>query len=256
MSFARPGIGGIAGPAPVAIGQRSNALALPFSGCHGQRLRVLNRLRRAATVMAGCLARMPSYLAWRSSSTRACCWASSRSRDRRRRAAGSPSSNGLFPAQMRDVGSADHDLGRHATDIDAGAADGAAFDQRRGRLARRLSALPPSRAAAADHGHMQVSARRPATPARLVQRTAVVGRPANRQPVRGSRAQFAVRNQQVQAHARVRLDLDPPLRIGTPRPSARRPRFQSLLGLIGARRRSCRRCEARLLSAADGVLTS
>jgi hypothetical protein len=35
-----------------------------------------------------------------------------------------------FPAQMGDVGSADHDLGRHTADIDAGAADGAALDQR------------------------------------------------------------------------------------------------------------------------------
>ncbi len=35
-----------------------------------------------------------------------------------------------FPAQMGDVGGADHDLGRHTADIDAGAADGAALDQR------------------------------------------------------------------------------------------------------------------------------
>jgi hypothetical protein len=31
---------------------------------------------------------------------------------------------------MGDVGGADHDLGRHTADIDAGAADGAALDQR------------------------------------------------------------------------------------------------------------------------------
>ena len=35
-----------------------------------------------------------------------------------------------FPAQMGDVGGADHDLGRHTTDVDAGAADGAALNQR------------------------------------------------------------------------------------------------------------------------------
>ena len=31
---------------------------------------------------------------------------------------------------MGDVGGANHDLGRHAADVDAGAADGAALDQR------------------------------------------------------------------------------------------------------------------------------
>ena len=33
-----------------------------------------------------------------------------------------------FPAQMRNVRGADHDFGRHAADIDAGAADGAPLD--------------------------------------------------------------------------------------------------------------------------------
>jgi hypothetical protein len=36
-------------------------------------------------------------------------------------------------AQMSDVRGADHDLGRHAADIDAGAAEGAAFDERHPR---------------------------------------------------------------------------------------------------------------------------
>ncbi len=34
-----------------------------------------------------------------------------------------------FTAQMGDVGGADHDLGGHAADVDAGAANGAALDQ-------------------------------------------------------------------------------------------------------------------------------
>src|SRR3546814_4758569 len=33
-------------------------------------------------------------------------------------------------AQMSDMCSADHDLGRHATDVDAGSTDGTALDQR------------------------------------------------------------------------------------------------------------------------------
>lgn len=35
-----------------------------------------------------------------------------------------------FPGADGDVGGADHDLGRHTTDVDAGAADGAALNQR------------------------------------------------------------------------------------------------------------------------------
>jgi len=45
--------------------------------------------------MAGVLARMPSYFAWRSSSTRLCCWASSRARSTADVAGGRPASNGL-----------------------------------------------------------------------------------------------------------------------------------------------------------------
>ncbi len=64
-----------------------------------------------------------------------------------------------FPAQMGNMGSADHDLGRHTADIDAGAADGAAFDQRDRRalldgLQRRRHRGP----AAANDGDMQTGA--------------------------------------------------------------------------------------------------
>ena len=48
-------------------------------------------------------------------------------------------------AQMGDVSGADQDLRRHTADVDAGAADGVAFDQRsRARRARPPSAPPPS----------------------------------------------------------------------------------------------------------------
>ncbi len=82
MSF-RPGIGGIAGLAPVATKPRSNdTCCWPPSASRTARLCLFSkRASPRSTVMAGVFARMPSYLAWRSSSTRpCCCWASSRSR--------------------------------------------------------------------------------------------------------------------------------------------------------------------------------
>ncbi len=71
--------------------------------------------------------KMPSYLAWRSSSTRAC-WASSAVRWMVGVVAAMPPSEQTF--RRRWAIWTDHDLGRHTTDIDAGAADGAALDQR------------------------------------------------------------------------------------------------------------------------------
>ena len=61
-----------------------------------------------------------------------------------------------FAAQVDDVRGADHDLGRHAADIDAGAADGAALDQRdAGALLHGLQGSRHRRAAAAYHSHVQ-----------------------------------------------------------------------------------------------------
>nr|WBW53353.1 hypothetical protein HDPBJHLB_00039 [Escherichia coli] len=76
-----------------------------------------------------------------------------------RRGSGDAAIERAFPAQMGDMGGADHDLGRHTTDIDAGAADGAALDQRDtcallDGLQRRCHRGP----AAADDGDMQCAA--------------------------------------------------------------------------------------------------
>ena len=60
------------------------------------------------------------------------------------------------PPQVRDVRGTDHDLGRHAADIDAGAADRAAFDERDPRAALgRFERRGHRGAAAADDGNMQ-----------------------------------------------------------------------------------------------------
>ncbi len=65
---------------------------------------------------------------------------------------------------MGDVRSADHDLGRHAADVDAGAADHAALDQRDLRAAAgRLDRCGHGRPAAADDGDAQAAL---ATPGR------------------------------------------------------------------------------------------
>ena len=96
VSF-RPGIGGTAGLAPVAIRQRSNATSRSPPSAR-RTLKVCPFWKQASprsTVMAGVLARMPSYLAWRSSSTRPCCWASRRSRRIAGGVAWMPPSNGL-----------------------------------------------------------------------------------------------------------------------------------------------------------------
>ena len=61
-----------------------------------------------------------------------------------------------FPAQMGDVGGADHDLGRHTTDVDAGATDGAALNQRDLRaLLDGLQCCRHRGSTAADHGDLQ-----------------------------------------------------------------------------------------------------
>ncbi len=66
-----------------------------------------------------------------------------------------------FAAQVGDVRGADHDLGWHAADIDAGAADGAALDQGDVRaLIDGLQCCRHRRAAAADNGNMQSATRR------------------------------------------------------------------------------------------------
>lgn len=58
-----------------------------------------------------------------------------------------------------DVRSADHDLGRHAADIDASATNGAALDQRDpGALIDGLQGRRHRGPAAADHGDMQCTA--------------------------------------------------------------------------------------------------
>ena len=70
---------GGAGLAPVATRQRSKATtrsAPPFKRT-ARLWPSLNRASPCSTVMPGLPSRMPSYLAWRSSSTRACCWANS-----------------------------------------------------------------------------------------------------------------------------------------------------------------------------------
>jgi hypothetical protein len=57
---------------------------------------------------------------------------------------------------MGDMGGADHDLGRHAADIDAGAADGAALDQRDVRaLLDGLQRRRHRGSAAANNGDVQ-----------------------------------------------------------------------------------------------------
>ncbi|OIQ90040.1 hypothetical protein GALL_280870 [mine drainage metagenome] len=62
-------------------------------------------------------------------------------------------------AQMGDVRGTDHDLGRHAADVDAGAADHAALDQRDlGAAAGRLDGRRHGRPAAADDGDAQAAA--------------------------------------------------------------------------------------------------
>ncbi|CAM7210185.1 hypothetical protein KLMIMMO101B1_29515 [Klebsiella michiganensis] len=87
----------MAGLAPVATRQRSNATTRsPPSFKRTARLwSSLKRASPCSTVMAGLLSRMPSYLAWRSSSTRACCWASSLLRSIAGTVAAMPLSNGL-----------------------------------------------------------------------------------------------------------------------------------------------------------------
>ncbi|CAB3944047.1 hypothetical protein LMG7053_01553 [Achromobacter ruhlandii] len=61
-----------------------------------------------------------------------------------------------FPAQMGEVGGADHDLGRHTADIDAGAADGPALDQRDVRaLLDGFQRRSHRGATAADNGDVQ-----------------------------------------------------------------------------------------------------
>jgi hypothetical protein len=73
-----------------------------------------------------------------------------------RRGGGNAAIERALAPQVSDVGSADHDLGRHAADIDAGAAEGAALDQRHARpLLDGLQRRRHRRAAAADHGHVQ-----------------------------------------------------------------------------------------------------
>ena len=63
-----------------------------------------------------------------------------------------------FQAQMGDVGGTDHDLGRDAADIHAGAADGAALDQRDARtLFDGLERSGHRRPAAADDGDVQLA---------------------------------------------------------------------------------------------------
>lgn len=96
VSF-RPGIGGTAGLAPVAIRQRSNATTRspPSLSCTIRLRLSLKRAEPCSTVIAGLPSKMPSYLAWRSSSTRACCWASSAVRWMVGVVAAMPPSNGL-----------------------------------------------------------------------------------------------------------------------------------------------------------------
>ncbi len=63
-----------------------------------------------------------------------------------------------FPAQVGDMGGADHDLRRHAADIDAGAANRAALDQRDAcALLDGLQCCRHCCPAAADHGDMELS---------------------------------------------------------------------------------------------------
>ena len=75
-----------------------------------------------------------------------------------RRGGGNAVIERTLATQMRNVGSADHDLGRHTSDVDAGAAESAALDQRHTRpLLDGLQRRRHRRAAAADHGHVQCS---------------------------------------------------------------------------------------------------
>src|SRR2546427_6453880 len=59
---------------------------------------------------------------------------------------------------MRNVGGTDHDLGRYAADVDAGAADSTALDQRDFRaLLDGLQRRRHCSAAATDHGDLQLA---------------------------------------------------------------------------------------------------
>src|SRR5574340_436656 len=78
----RPGTAGTVALAPVAIRQRSNGTSRspPVARATTSVWPSLKRASPRTTLMLGFDCRMSSYLAWRSSSTRACCWASRRGR--------------------------------------------------------------------------------------------------------------------------------------------------------------------------------
>jgi hypothetical protein len=75
-----------------------------------------------------------------------------------RRMGTQPPVEGALPAQMGNMRAANHDLRGHAAGIDAGAAQGAAFDQGDPRAALgRLEGRCHGRATAADHGDMPLA---------------------------------------------------------------------------------------------------
>ncbi len=113
----RPGIGGTAGLAPVATGSGRTPPHARRHRLNGRQGSVVLETRFTMQHGDGRVAvQVPSYLAWRSSSTRACCWASSCCDQSQAQSPRCHCRMG-FHGQMGDMGSADHDLGRHAADI-------------------------------------------------------------------------------------------------------------------------------------------